>query len=91
MWLNPHHSLTPANLMGEMWVSELVKGAGVKSVTLLLHATGSGVISTPRWSSGCSEEGSCAHVCFGAFLSVAACPVVSELIQLILCSLRMRL
>lgn len=32
MWLNFHHSLTPTNLMHEMWVSELVEDAGVKSV-----------------------------------------------------------
>lgn len=31
MWLNLHHSLTLTNLMGEMWVPELVEDAGVKS------------------------------------------------------------
>lgn len=32
MWLNLHHSLTPADLLGEMWVSELVEDAGVEPV-----------------------------------------------------------
>jgi len=35
MWLNLHHSLMPINVMGEMWVSELVEDAGVKSVLVV--------------------------------------------------------